>query len=75
MAKQGRDQDGDADRHHGTDREAQPYPLGERLAGGVEQCRAELVGELPGHRHGATEGVTRRSAAWGGIPVGTASVI
>jgi hypothetical protein len=68
MAKQGRDQNGDADRHHGADREAQLYPLGERLAGGVEQCRAELVGELPGHRHGATEGVARRFRRMGWDP-------
>jgi hypothetical protein len=75
VPEEGRDQDGDADRDSGADRKAQPQPLGERLAGRVQQGGAELVGELAG-RPTAPPRLSRAVVAASlGTAAGTASVI
>jgi hypothetical protein len=54
--------------------EGQLQPLGERLAGGIQQLGAESAGELPDHRHDAAEGIPRGRCGLGWTPAGTASV-
>ena len=65
VSQQAHDQDGDADRHSGADAEGQVQPSSERLPGHLQQRRADLLGELPGRRQRAAEGVPRGLGGFG----------